>query len=247
MAAGKNGKLLHERITMKKLLVSVKNADEAMLALSCGADFIDLKDPSVGALGALDIKETQHIVHMVGGRVLISATVGERHTMPDDMMDAITQRISAGVDIIKISVADMMHHGDFIEKISDKFSKKTKLVAVFFADTGMDFDLLPQLSSAGFYGVMLDTQNKQNGLLQVKSINDLQRFVVCCEVNRLKSGLAGSLQLQDIDVLEEINATYIGFRGGLCDNCKRDDRLSRIKVEFAKQLLHKHNSYGLVA
>ena len=35
-----------------KLLVSVVSAEEARLALAGGADIIDVKDPSEGALGA---------------------------------------------------------------------------------------------------------------------------------------------------------------------------------------------------
>ena len=38
---------------MTQLLVSVKNSEEAMLVLAAGVDIIDLKDPSMGALGEI--------------------------------------------------------------------------------------------------------------------------------------------------------------------------------------------------
>ena len=38
-----------------KLLVSVSNADEARSAVLGGADIIDAKDPSMGALGAVGL------------------------------------------------------------------------------------------------------------------------------------------------------------------------------------------------
>jgi len=40
---------------MTELLISVTNVDEAFMAMELGADIIDLKDPSMGALGALPI------------------------------------------------------------------------------------------------------------------------------------------------------------------------------------------------
>ena len=39
-----------------RLLVSAKNRAEALAAAAAGADFIDLKDPAAGALGALPIE-----------------------------------------------------------------------------------------------------------------------------------------------------------------------------------------------
>ena len=38
---------------MTRLLVSVRSVDEALVAAAGGADFIDLKEPSQGALGGL--------------------------------------------------------------------------------------------------------------------------------------------------------------------------------------------------
>ena len=41
---------------MIRLLASVKDTDEAEIALSGGADIIDFKDPAHGALGALPVE-----------------------------------------------------------------------------------------------------------------------------------------------------------------------------------------------
>ncbi len=229
---------------MTQLLVSVKNADEAMLALACGVDIIDLKDPDVEALGALGLEDTQQIIRVVGGRVPVSATVGEHHASVDILMDSIQSRLAMNMDIIKISVSDFFYHNDFIEKISHVSLKKVKLVAVFFADAEGDLDFLPNLQQMGFWGAMLDTQNKQKGLLKNWSFTRLQHFVTQCEHCGLRAGLAGSLQPQDVEILSTINATYLGFRGGVCDNSFRGGNLSRIRIEAAKSLLCKHNKLG---
>ncbi|HQN65324.1 MAG TPA: (5-formylfuran-3-yl)methyl phosphate synthase [Methylophilus sp.] len=229
---------------MKKLLVSVKNSEEASLALESGADIIDLKDPSVGALGALGLMETEDVMRVLNNRALVSATVGEGYLALKPVMDAICHRIALGVDIVKIVASEVFYHDDSIEEFYGKISKEIKLIGVFFADTKMDFDLLPKLRRLGFYGAMLDTQSKKNGLLQICSLDELDRFVNECNTNKLISGLAGSLQTQDIDILDSINATYLGFRGGLCENATRTYKLSQTKIELAKKLLLKRNKIG---
>ena len=48
-------------------LASVTNAAEAETALAGGADIIDCKDPSSGALGALDLAAVREIVTRIDG------------------------------------------------------------------------------------------------------------------------------------------------------------------------------------
>lgn len=50
---------------MTQLLISVKNVEEALIALNCGVDIIDLKDPNIGALGALNLDTSQQILQKV--------------------------------------------------------------------------------------------------------------------------------------------------------------------------------------
>ena len=73
---------------MTQLLISIKNAQEAKLALASGVDIIDLKDPNIGALGALDLATTKVIVDLVNGRAIVSATVGEQHSSLSELKRA---------------------------------------------------------------------------------------------------------------------------------------------------------------
>ena len=50
---------------MIQLLISVTSIEEAQMALENGADIIDLKDPSKGALGALPLLQIQTVVDYV--------------------------------------------------------------------------------------------------------------------------------------------------------------------------------------
>ena len=63
-----------------KLLVSVRNVEEALLAADGGADFIDLKEPGRGALGGLPIATIREIAGALrrhGSGLDISATIGD--------------------------------------------------------------------------------------------------------------------------------------------------------------------------
>ena len=63
-----------------RLLVSVRNQAEALLAAESGVDFIDLKEPREGALGGLPVLDIQAIVSTLrahGIALPISATIGD--------------------------------------------------------------------------------------------------------------------------------------------------------------------------
>jgi len=239
---------------MTQLLISVKNVEEALVALESGVDIIDLKDPNIGALGALDIETSREILQKVHQYKLLSrqqtsaltsATVGEDHVTLNDLISDIEARIKIGVDIIKISASSLLSNtGSFVEDqlmthISS--SKQVKFIAVFFADQSVDLTLLEKLKHHGFYGAMIDTHKKQQNLLEICNLSTLQMFTQECQKNDLKSGLAGSLKPQHVEALAAINPSYIGFRGGVCAEGLRKNSLMQNKVINVQVLLQEHN------
>ncbi|MET0208713.1 MAG: (5-formylfuran-3-yl)methyl phosphate synthase, partial [Burkholderiaceae bacterium] len=63
-----------------KLLVSVRDEHEALIAAESGADLIDMKEPRAGALGALPFDAVERIVAVLRRRhttLRLSATVGD--------------------------------------------------------------------------------------------------------------------------------------------------------------------------
>jgi len=62
---------------MTLFLASVRDAGEAEMAMTAGADIIDLKDPHSGALGALNLKTIASCVRSIARRAPVSATVGD--------------------------------------------------------------------------------------------------------------------------------------------------------------------------
>jgi uncharacterized protein (UPF0264 family) len=226
---------------MTQLLISVKNIEEALIALEANVDIVDLKDPNLGALGALDLETTCEIVRQVYGHSLISATVGELHASVDELVGDIQLRVNAGVNIVKIAVSGLFYKAEFYDAIIQFSKAGVKIVVVFFADEEIDLNLLPTLKSSGVYGAMLDTKNKQKNLLQLQDQQALKLFTQLSHQYQLKSGLAGSLEPQHIDLLAQINPTYIGFRGGVCDNSQRNTSLNRAKVDEVANMLRNGN------
>ena len=230
---------------MTQLLISVKNVKEALIALDAGVDIIDLKDPDNGALGALDIDTSANILQAINGAAIVSATtivsatVGEHHATLSDLIFDIRTRVELGADIVKIAVSELFYEADFMIEMAKLTNEGVKIVAVFFADESIDLELLNKSQQMGFFGAMLDTKSKQQNLLQVQS--DLQIFSQKCNQHQLKYGFAGSLKTQDIVNLIKFNPTYIGFRGGVCENNMRKSALSARKVLNVRNMLYARN------
>ena len=216
---------------MTGMLASVNRIEDALLALSAGVDIIDLKQPALGALGALDMATVKQVVAEVAGRCPISATIGDLPMQPDPVFDAVKAMAETGVDYIKIGFFPGDDWQGTLNKLSVLTGQSTALVAVLFADTQPDLNIIRLLKEAGFTGVMLDTRNKQNGsLTQLMAKIDIAQFVTQAKAQQLLCGLAGSLRLEDIPGLMSYKADYLGFRGALCQGHNRVGELNEQSV-----------------
>ncbi|HEY8095710.1 MAG TPA: (5-formylfuran-3-yl)methyl phosphate synthase, partial [Methylobacter sp.] len=183
---------------MTGMLASVNSVEEALQALSANVDIIDLKQPSLGALGALETGLVKSIVDEVSGRCPVSATVGDLPMQPEIVYQAVKAMAETGVDYVKIGFFPGDDWQGTIEQLAT-LPRSMNLIAVLFADTQLDFAVIDSLANAGFKGVMLDTMNKTSGsLTQVMAKSDIAQFVRQVKDCSLLCGLAGSLRLEDI-------------------------------------------------
>ena len=202
---------------MTMMLASVRSLDEALMALEGGADLIDLKEPSRGALGALDHAAVRICVRAIGGRRPVSATIGDLPSMDPQVMTAAVERMAAtGVDFIKIGFFSHPRAIDCANALSE-VAGRARLVAVVFADEPYDLALVDELARNGFAGAMLDTARKDGRTLRDwRAGHELHEFVVRARSHRLLTGLAGSLKREDVPHLLAVEPEYLGFRGALC-------------------------------
>lgn len=223
---------------MSGMLASVNSLDEALLVSRLGVDIIDLKQPSQGALGALDTVDVRCIVECLGSNIPISATIGDLPMQATLLSGAVESMIATGVDYVKIG---FFPDGDWdacIEGLTPSARQGHALIAVLFADTQPDFTVIPSLAKAGFRGVMLDTQDKSAGsLTQCMPMPLLQAFVDSAKSYGLLTGLAGSLRLADVGPLSLLGADYLGFRGALCRQHDRVAALDDVQIRAIRQQL----------
>jgi uncharacterized protein (UPF0264 family) len=89
-----------------KLLVSVRDASEAADALAGGADWIDLKEPRRGPLGAVDPAEARAVVDLVGQRAPVSAAAGELVDLGGDCQASLQGLLAiAGISHVKLGLS----------------------------------------------------------------------------------------------------------------------------------------------
>jgi uncharacterized protein (UPF0264 family) len=223
---------------MTGMLASVNSCAEALLVLEAGVDIIDLKQPALGALGALDTDTVKHIVADIAGRCPVSATIGDLPMQPETVFNAVNAMAQTGVDYIKIGFFPGDDWQGTVAKLAGLAAQNRALIAVLFADTQPDFTIIPILKKAGFTGVMLDTMDKQQGsLTQVMAKSAIEDFALQAKTHKLLCGLAGSLRLDDIAALLSHQPDYLGFRGALCVRHNRSGQLDKQAIVRIKQMI----------
>ncbi len=229
---------------MTKMLASVTGANEAEIAIAGGADIIDLKDARAGALGAVATDVVRRTVSAIAGRRPVSAVCGD---LP---MEAATIRAKAeeiaatGVDYVKIGFFPSAAARACAEALA-LVAKKTKLIAVLFADLSPDFDLMPVFSECGFHGVMVDTADKAKGrLLDHMPPENIPGFLGRAKAFRLMTGLSGSLEAPDIPRLLPFSPDFLGFRGALCAGTIRTGSIEAEAVKQIRSLIPEEQSAG---
>ena len=222
---------------MTLLLASVTGSREAELAVTHGADIIDLKDPSQGALGALELSVVSDLVRAIAGRRPASAVVGDLPMEPAAIAAAAEAMARTGVDFVKIGLFPGAKRTECIRALAP-LARRTKIVGVMFADSEPDNELIGLMAGSGFAGAMMDTARKDGRrLLDHMDPAAIDRFVRGCRSEGLLTGLAGSLEAADIPRLLLLAPDYLGFRGALCDRHDRRAGLDAAELKLIRGLI----------
>lgn len=221
-----------------RLLASVVAPDEAIIAMNAGADIIDAKDPSSGALGSLDTAMLCSIRAAVPPTIPLSATTGDISVdEPERIVNEIARVAATSVDVVKIGIFGTAPASKLIAALTahnDEAHAFGRRVAVLLADCSPDWKLVAQLPAAGFSGVMLDTANKSSGgLLDVIPRREIEMFITAAHSAGMFAGLAGALRLRHIPEVKALGPDVVGFRGALC---RGRDRTARIDVDAVREV-----------
>ena len=208
---------------MMRMLVSVRDVPEALLAAQGGADFIDLKEPRRGALGGLTVATIAAIVRALrerGSNLPLSATIGD---LPMSDLGAILARVDAvaacGVDYVKVGIERGAQAAAVLDALA---GSGHAIVPVFIADRGLDFEAVAHACALRFPALMVDTADKLAGsLFDVLSDAELRRFVSVVRTSGALVGLAGALRRSQLATLRALGPDFAGFRSAVCAGDRR--------------------------
>ncbi len=204
---------------MTKMLVSVRDVAEALLAAGGGADFIDLKEPRAGALGGLPVGTITAIVaalRRTSSTLPVSATIGDLPMQPLAPILAQVHAVAAcGVDYVKVGVERSADAAPLLRALAECGHA---VVPVFIADRGLDAADVQLACSLGFPGLMVDTADKRAGsLFDVIGVAELRAFLQAARAAGAMAGLASALRMQHLPALRELGPDFAGFRSAVCD------------------------------
>jgi uncharacterized protein (UPF0264 family) len=205
---------------MTRLLVSVRDVDEARVALRAGVHLIDIKEPSRGSLGRADRSVVEEIVATVGKAAPVSMALGE---LAADVGLA-GGAMAAGVSYAKLGLAAMAEDPDWPERWQRAVEPMggVGVVAVIYADwraarAPRPDRVLEEACRLGCRAVLIDTFEKSAGnLLSHWPMDELSAFVAEIRRRAMLAVLAGSLDEDAIGRVLSLGPDYIAVRGAAC-------------------------------
>jgi (5-formylfuran-3-yl)methyl phosphate synthase len=236
---------VHGPIQRPALLVSVRNADEALLALAGGADIIDVKEPTRGSLGAADADVIGRVLDVVGARVPISIAAGElpinRPAVWTDLPPSIVNRVT----FVKWGLAgcgDRTNWTGVWREVTSRFSQVALTVAVVYADwhaaaAPPPNEIVDEAKSVGCAAVLVDTWDKTGrGLFDNWSMDVARTFCRRVQSTGLMVALAGSLCESRLADAVGAGADIVALRGAACiggrTGCVSEDRIRAIRASL---------------
>jgi len=230
-----------------KLLISVRSAEEARIALTAGADIIDVKEPTQGSLGRSSLKTIQDIGTIVAAQVPLSVALGEWH---QSQSYALPQNVTwTKVGFSCCSTASERHRGWLAWLRIQKQLQATRLIGVVYADRirvkgpcfSQVLDWVESTKKAGVHppGILIDTAIKDGrGLLAWHSLETLCRYQEQCHRHGLFLALAGALTFADVLLLQQsVRPDVIAVRGAACAGNARAASIQPDRVRSLAQCL----------
>ncbi|MBX9789244.1 MAG: (5-formylfuran-3-yl)methyl phosphate synthase [Pirellulales bacterium] len=223
---------------MTGLLVSVRDEDEALAALRGGADWIDVKEPSRGALGRADPDVIAKIVSIVKARRPVSAALGEL----SEVTSSLLRQLPKGLELVKIGLARCAYHHDWRDTwagVAAILPTDIALAAVVYADWRLaeapsPREILQTGRSIGCRALLVDTFDKGGpSSLECWASDELTEFSGNVRDAGLRLVLAGSLTLNDVCRTLPLAPDLLAVRGAVC----RGGREGTIDAERVRELV----------
>jgi uncharacterized protein (UPF0264 family) len=219
---------------MTRLLVSVRSAAEAELAVAAGADVIDVKEPTRGPLGAADWPTIAEVIEVVAGRVPVSAALGELC----DWSGPLPEAIAAGLQFAKFGLAGCGLKADWPERWRGALLPSSPKKAI----RTLTDQVLAEARRMNCRAILVDTHDKHGGgLLDLWPLQTLACFVAEARQAEMLVALAGGLALADLERVLAARPDLIGVRGAACSG----GRAGRLDSARVRQLAKRVRPHGV--
>lgn len=217
-----------------RLLVSVRDAEEACAALAGGVDIVDVKEPARGPLGMADAHVIGSVVDAVVARevgVRCSAALGE---VTDWCDVGDVPALPGGLHYAKLGLSGLARAAswrDDWETVRRRFEEAStgmwEWIAVAYADRDaadspeLD-EIIAAAAGASCAGVLIDTFDKRSGdLLTHLGSDSLCGVAEQCHASGLFLAVAGRLSEASLPVLAGTACDVVGIRSAACDGRDR--------------------------
>jgi uncharacterized protein (UPF0264 family) len=206
---------------MTGLLVSVRSAEEARIALLGGANVVDVKEPRNGALGAADVGVWRDVLEVVNGRATTSVALGE--LLSGDVDERARQ--TDGFRFAKIGLAGCGRKNQCLamwQRAVENLPVGVQEVPVAYADwqaaaAPQPLDILPLAERSAARMMLIDTFEKCSGDLLAHLPPESLRSITVLALRRgVRLALAGSLGISALERVLELAPAYVGVRGAAC-------------------------------
>jgi hypothetical protein len=233
------------RAQRPRLLISVRNVAEAEAAMAGGADWIDLKEPWAGPLGAVAVETAQAVVDCVAGRRPVSAALGELADWPFPPARRLLD--VPGIAAVKLGLAscadcDSWPAAWLNAEAEIRQAGKT-LVAVVYADwqrarAPAPDDVLAIAQQTECRHMLIDTFDKQSAdTLVCLGDTELQRILGSAQRLFLQTVVAGGITGSKISQLPYNSIDVVAVRGGVCRRDRSAPIDPRLVAEFRQALV----------
>jgi len=227
-----------------KLLVSPINLEEAKAAYNGGADFIDVKNPKEGSLGANFPWVIRSVKEAMDPKTPVSATIGDMNYKPGTASLAALGAAVAGADYVKVGLYDIQTTEQAIDMVEHvvrsvkDYDPSKKVVISGYADykriNSIPLRELPSIcADYGADVAMMDTGIKDGrSTFEFMTNEELSQFVESAHDLGLISAIAGNIKFEDMEAINQIGPDVIGIRGCVCGG----DRNSTIQQKLVEEL-----------
>jgi uncharacterized protein (UPF0264 family) len=221
-----------------RLLVSVVDAAEARVAAAAGADVIDVKDPSLGALGEAAPDVVRAVREATPPHLPVSAALGDGPFAPTVAAARAGDAAASGAAFVKLGLREttLSAAAENLRAIRATLPAAVRLVVAGFADferagAPSPRDLPALAAATGARGCLLDTAVKDGrGLFHWLDDAALAAFVEACRAHGVFSALAGSLKVEDLARLAPVGPDLVGVRGAACAGDRVGGRVDAARV-----------------